>query len=238
MRPANLALPIALGACLLSSAALSESRLFPLPPFTEVEVSSGVTVTITTGQEQSVRVDSAKSDDLDKILVAVRNGKLQIGFQRGVLQALGDWLNSSRPDVSAVVSVPTLDRLDASFGANANVDAMGGSVVDIAASSGATVTIGALKGGAASISASSGGNVDVVGTCDSLRAGVSSGGNLQLGKLECAIVHIDASSGGNAAVFARDTIEANASSGGNITVAGKPHLVTVNATLGNVEIAR
>jgi hypothetical protein len=228
---------IAIGLSIMSAAAVAETRQYDLEPFTEVDISSGVDAEITTGA-QGVSIEATPST-FQHLYVNVRNGKLEIGLQRGILETLGEWLQSGRPGVKARITLPVLTSLSASAGASVDAEAMKGGKVGLSVSSGANASVGRVEGTEIAVSVSSGGHADVVGTCERLSVSVSSGGNAALERLECSAAKVDTSSGGSAHVFARSSIEANASSGGSATVEGHPTNVTINSTFGgNVSVSR
>jgi hypothetical protein len=230
---------IFLGVTVMSSAAYAESRQFDLSSFTEIEISSGVRAEVKVGAPQAVSIEADKRDAFDKLSVEVRNGKLQIGIERGFLESFGELLSGNQPRVTASIALPVLTRIEASAGARVSADVMIGDSLKVDASSGASVTVASLRGAKVSVSASSGGNADLAGRCERLDVSASSGGALELEKLQCAAVRINVSSGGHAAVYASASVDAHASSGGSASVAGKPSEVSVESTFGgHVEVPR
>ena len=166
---------------------------------------------------------------------------------------LGDWsLLSRRFRAKVDVTLPVLTRLDASSGADVEVEggftgamtvlASSGADVDmrgaepeslgIVASSGSSVDAEGVEVGRVDIDASSGSDVDIAGTCGSLAAEASSGSDIDAENLDCKSGDLSASSGGrlNAQTSAR--VAADARTGGRIEVAGSPDEVVEDASLG------
>ena len=190
-----------LTAALVSTTALmslisaqAEVREFDLDGFTKVKSSAGVDVEVMVGGDFSVRVDT---DDR--------------GFDRVKISVEGDTLKISRkskfgfsgrrgPDISARVTLPSLEA--------------------IGASSGSRLDASNVEASNFSINASSGAEVKVSGACGTLNANVSSGADIDGKDLECSNADVSASSGADATVYASDSVDANASSGASIRVFG------------------
>jgi len=223
--------PIAfVAAALFPAIAQAETRTFDLPPFDRIDVSAGIRAEIVVGGDQSVRIDT-DSGTFQDIEVAVRNGRLVLGLDRGFFNSLLE-LFSPGSDVVAYVSVPVLNEIDASSGALVEADAMSGEFLSLNSSSGAQISVSEITGDEVRVSSSSGASIDASGACGRLDADTSSGAHLELERLQCDAVGVDASSGASATVFAVVSIDLQASSGGSVDVAGKPGDITVNTSSG------
>jgi len=93
-------------------------------------------------------------------------------------------------------------------------------VDNLASSRGAELTAANVAANTMSLAASMGGELRVTGACRSLDAAASMGGAIRAEGLECRDADIAASMGGEARVFASNRFDATASMGGSVTVSG------------------
>ena len=93
-------------------------------------------------------------------------------------------------------------------------------VDNLASSRGAELTAANVAANTMSLAASMGGELRVTGACRSLDAAASMGGAIRAEGLECRDADIAASMGGEARVFASNRFDATASMGGTVTVSG------------------
>lgn len=197
---------------------LAANASYDLPPFTGIDISSGIDATVTVGGEQTVRASSPRQGELDELIIEVRDG---------VLVAKTDWnllgfLFADDRQLRLEVNVPSLERAEASAGADVDVTGVGGDLIRLSASSGADLNVGDAAGGRFHIEVSSGADLHVDGTCEQAEIEVSSGATLQAQGLTCADVGIELSSGADAEIFAGERLTAEVSSGGDIVVHGDP----------------
>lgn len=123
----------------------------------------------------------------------------------------------SRIDAHVRVSLPRLEALSATRGAE--------------------VRAAALQAGDLSLAAAMGGEITASGTCNALSAAASMGGVVDASDLHCASADVAASMGGDARVFASQSLDAAASMGGSVRVGGAPaHTDIATAMGGNVDI--
>jgi hypothetical protein len=211
--------------CLAAPAtALAASKTFDVEPFTAIEISSGIDAIVTVGgATQSVVAESPKQEELDELIVEVRDGKFHAHTDRDFFD-LFDWAESDR-QTRITITVPALTAAEANSGADIDVSGISGDSVRLASSSGADLEATAVSGKSFDLNSSSGADLTVAGTCESARVDVSSGSDLHADKLLCADVEANASSGSDAEVYASASIRANVSSGASIDVYGKPATV-------------
>lgn len=197
--------------------ALAAEASLDLDPFTAIDISSGINATVTVGDEQRVRATAPSQGELDELIVEVRDGKLIARVEWNLLDLIfGD------REIRLDVTIPSLESVEASSGADVEVSGLAADSVALSASSGADLNVGAAAGGAFEIEVSSGADLRIDGRCESASMEVSSGGTLSAGGLLCEVVAVEVSSGGDADVFASARITAEASSGGDIFVDGSP----------------
>lgn len=202
---------------LLSTPILAESRSFELEPFTAASFESDVNATITVGTAQTISVDARSAADLEDLRIEVVNGKLHAWVESD----FWDFVAFRDRHISITVTVPALDRLDASAGSAVEATGMSGEIV-IDASSGATIKLAAIDAQSARINASSGSQLRLDGQCLTANVQISSGASLAGKGFECGDIEVDASSGSNATLFATGHVQANASSGATVELAGHP----------------
>lgn len=216
---------------------LAENRNFDLPGFHGIDIATGLNAVVTVGGEQSVSVETQRSELFDKLELDVENGTLRARFEANFFDfimsgGLLGLLVNGRPDITVHITAPMLDRINASSGADVSASGTSGDVLKANASSGADIDLNDVAVGSFSASVSSGASLAAAGSCGTLDADVSSGGSLDLADLVCKSVIANASSGGDMDVHALESVRANASSGGDISISGNPAQTDFNSTSG------
>lgn len=191
-----------LAGCALAIAASAGSAFAApraLSGFTGVEANAGTDVTVTVGPNFSVDVSGPGAD---RVVTRIVGHTLVVGHERGF-----HW---GRQQAQVRVTMPRVDSLTASSGA------------DLVATG--------VDGGDIALDSSSGADLRVSGRCASFTASASSGADLYAQDLRCENGSVDVSSGSDARVFATGRLNVDASSGGDITD-------YVNPGLGNVDLS-
>ncbi len=190
-----------------------------VPDFNGIEVSSGIELILSQGQQQHVSVKADK-DLQDEIRTVVRDGILKIYCEHSF------W---HRPEITVEVTFTNIDQLRASSGSNVkSTQTLNFDHLKFGSSSGCNVDI-SIKAVSVDLSSSSGANIHLEGSTDDLSINGSSGCNVKLQDLEADNVTINSSSGANIFVTANKSIDVDSSSGSNIYVKGNPqkqHLST------------
>src|SRR5690606_13621656 len=155
---------------------------YDLPPFTKIDISSGIDAVVTVGGAQAVRATSSSQEELDELIVEVRDG---------VLVARTDWnllgfLFDADRQLRLEVAVPALEAATASSGADVEVTGIAADIVRLGASSGSDLVVREAAGQRFDIEVSSGADLRVSGNCEDAEMGVSSGGTLAAADLACA----------------------------------------------------
>jgi hypothetical protein len=167
--------------------------------FTSVEARAGTDVDVTIGGAFSVDVSGP---DAERIITRVSDGKLIVEPVRGT--------SSRRRNAQVHVTMPRVEGL--------------------ASSSGADLVARGVSGGAIALSASSGADLRVSGTCDTFSADASSGADLHAAELRCQNGNVSVSSGADARVYATGALNVDASSGGGVQALG-------GADIRNIELS-
>ena len=192
---------------LMAGSAVAETKTYDLAPFTGVKAATGVDVTITVGEVQSVRA-VGPDGKMDRLEIAVDDGMLRI--RRRNRKGWGWGWDDSNFEVT--ISVPELNVIDAS--------------------SGAEVRATGVESERVTLDASSGADIDVSGSCDIVSADASSGADIDARDLVCREAIADVSSGADIDIHATERFTGEASSGGGISVYGKPTNVNAGESSG------
>jgi hypothetical protein len=212
--------------------AAGAEKIFDLPPFSAISISSGIdaVVTVTAGAAQSVVATSPRQEEIDELQLEVRDGRLHAWTDWNLLE-LFDFADGDRQTV-ITISVPALSAATADSGADIDVSGIGGDAVTLNASSGSDIDARAAAGKVYDLNASSGARLNVEGTCVSATIVVSSGATARADRLLCADVDANASSGSDADVYTSGSFKGEASSGSDVTVYGSPTSTEVNSSSG------
>lgn len=214
---------------------VAASKAFEVPPFTSLEISSGLNAVVSVGETQSVTAESPHQENLDRMRIEVHDGLLRAWTDWSVL----DFLQFGSPQITITITVPELVRASANSGADVEVSDMSGEHLTLSSSSGADLYAIGAAGTAFELDASSGADLRVEGTCERAKASSSSGADLRADRLSCSEVSVNASSGASADVFASRSVQAEASSGASINVYGSPETVDQDVSSGaDVDLRR
>ncbi|WP_425409571.1 head GIN domain-containing protein [Hyphococcus sp.] len=200
---------IAAGAavCFSAGAAQAETRDYDLSGFTMIDASEGVPVEISVGGDFSVRAEG-DSDKLDRLRLENKSSTLHLDRTRD-----GGWFKvNRRSDFTVYVTMPSLDGVDVSSGAEVSARSIDADLIRVSVSSGADAVLS--------------------GQCNTIEADGSSGADLDAEDLRCNDAVADVSSGADIIVFASQSVRADASSGGDITVYGGPERTNVDESSG------
>lgn len=188
-------------AALMTGVANAETR--DLTGFESVSAAGRVEVEIAIGSAYSVELVGPR---VERVITRVRGGQLEIETRNE------GWRSRSGRDALIRITMPRLNGLDVSAGAE--------------------VTARDVSAARFLLDASSGGNVRLDGTCENLTLDVSSGAMVRASDFRCGEVSADASSGANASVFAEAVIDVDASSGASIRWAGPARMRNIDISSG------
>jgi hypothetical protein len=196
----------------LAGPAVAETR--SLSGFQAVDAEDRLTVTIAVGDGYAVDVSGS---DAGRIRTRVDGRTLYIEDERRPLFG-----RSPRLDAHVRVTVPALESVSASRGAQLAANLTGGTCDEFnaAASMGGSASIENAQCNNVSSSAAMGGEVRIAGTCRTHDASASMGGYVRASELQCAMVDASASMGGEINAYASQSYDASAAMGGEINVAG------------------
>lgn len=225
----------ALGGCVVVSNEKRESRTYEFSGFDSVRASSGVNVVLRQGPF-SVSAEGPQNR-LDLLDIGREGSTLRVANKPHM-----DWgFNWTGPTIVTVVA-PDYASIEASGGADVDIDplkldtltlnAHGGADVNmdglslsrlgVTASGGADINVKSATLDQVKIEASGGADILLVGACKALEADISSGADLSARDLRCETASVTASGGADAGVFATASARGKASGGSDINVHGNP----------------
>lgn len=179
-------------AALVALVGVANAETRNLVNFTGVSAADRIHVEVATGEGYRVEVSGS---DADKVTTRIDDGTL-------VIRRTNRPLFGGTPPIDATVRV-TLPRVE-----------------NLASSRGAELTATNVTGDNVALAASMGGELSVSGTCGTLDAAVSMGGTIRAEAFQCQNANIAASMGGDARIYAASSFDAAASMGGSVNVAG------------------
>lgn len=209
-------------ACTSSSAQTTESR--NVNGFSSIDVSEGITVTLTMGDKESVEV-TAPEDYIDKVTTEVNGSELDIFIE-------GNNSGNKGRNVTVVVVAKTINKIESSSGSSVKTtNIINTDELKINVSSGANVNV-ECEADKVSVSTSSGAGATVRGGAINLSTDASSGSHITAANLKAHNVVADVSSGANIKVHAEKQLNADASSGGSVAYTGSPEMIDVEKSSG------
>jgi hypothetical protein len=193
-----------LAGCALAIASAGTAVAAPrdLSGFTGVSASAGTDVTVTVGPDYSVDVSGPGAD---RIVTRVSGRTLVVEYRSS------NWFGR-RPPANVRVTMPRVESLSAS--------------------SGADLVVAGVNGGDIELDSSSGADLRVSGRCASFTADASSGADLHAQELRCESGSVEAASGADARVFASGRLDVEASSGGGVIAYGNPGIGNIDLSSG------
>jgi hypothetical protein len=192
------------GVALAAIATPATAEMRGLSGFDSVSAAERVPVQVTMGAEYSVEVTGP---DANRVRTRVDDGTLKID------QTEHGWFGDvPRIDANVRVTLPRIEGLSASRGAELDATDIRANHMDLSASMGGALTIS--------------------GSCSSLDASASMGGSLDAENFQCNSADVSASMGGSAEIYAENTFDASASMGGSIDVAGNAAGRDISSTMG------
>lgn len=196
--------------------------------FNSIEVSDGVDLYLTQGNEEAIAVSAADEKYMERFKTEVNNGTLKIYYDsKGI-----SWIGGDKRKLKAYVSFKTLEKLHASSGASVNTKStLTVSKLVCSFNSGAqfngTVAITQLE-----VSQSSGSSVEISGKTNELKVDVSSGAIFKGYDLEVDFCDAKATSGGGIRTNVNKELTAKANSGGGIRYKGTAVIKDLNVSSG------
>lgn len=217
------ALPILLSSCLNSrSYGPVEEESRNVKNFDELEVSHGIDVYVTFGDDTDLRVETHE-DLMNDLVTEVRGKTLKIYFEGSFI-----WAQTANVYVQAQEIV----GISASGGSNVDVEeTIMGRDLALSASGGsdieAEVDVENLE-----VEVSGGADIEIAGKADYLQAITSGGSDLDAYDLVVRRARLEASGGSDMNVYVEEELDARASGGADIHYRGDPDFVDAHDSSG------
>lgn len=186
--------------------------------FSSIDVSDGIDVYLTQGNEETVVVSASSKEYVDKITTRVENGVLKIYFGR----ESGISITWRDRKLKAYISVKTLESIDASAGSDVIVKGtltLNKLKMDL---SGGSDFVGNVKINELVVEMSGGSDVRLSGSATNVKIDASGGSDFSGYALAADYVVIDASGGSDAEISVSKELYAEATGGSDIDYKGSP----------------
>ena len=218
----------------LAPALAQTAEVRPLPAFHALHVSTGIELTLTSGDAQRVEASADTPESLGHLLTTVTDGVLDIRFEW--LQSR-PWRGTNRGHhLRVAVTAAQLTGLAASSGASVLVQGTYPTGnLELKASSGASLR-GDFAANDVQARLSSGSEMVVSGSTKRVSVRTSSGGSFDGQRLRAEVGEATASSGGSVALGVQTTLWAEASSGGSVRYSGSPVVSKHTSSGGSVTV--
>lgn len=197
--------------------AIAASNSYDYKHFSSIEANRGVHVTVVAGDDFQVTTHASRQRLLRRIKISQSGDTLKIS-RRG--SSIFLWGMADRYEVT--VTVPSLEMIGASSGAEFEVSGDVSTPLAVFASSGSAVTLDDVALGELSVRVSSGAEITASGSCSSLHVRASSGSEVDAEDMVCDVADIRTSSGAEVDAHVTEMLAAKASSGSDIDVTGSP----------------
>jgi len=183
--------------------------------FNEIEVSRGLDVYLTQGDQNSIEVEA--DENLQEIIVTeVRNNVLEIYADENIRHSQSK---------KVYVTFKAVERISSSSGSDVySTNTIKSEFLELSTSSGSDMEL-SIDTEKVSCDSSSGSDLKLSGKTNTLHAEASSGSDIKAGDLTAVSSRVKASSGADITVNTSEELIAKASSGGDIKYFGNPEKV-------------
>jgi hypothetical protein len=196
-------------------------------PFSQLKVSTGITVILSSGMQQEVVVEAADGS-IDNVNTVVEDGVLAVFLQ----SSRGWFFRHKQGQVKVYITFTNLTKLEVSSGSTAeSAQALDIPMLVVKCSSGASTDL-ELYCNHLELNASSGADIGVRGRGDFVNAVASSGSSVNAYGFKSIDAEAGASAGGSVDLFADGTVKARASSGGSVNIRGNGRIKEMNQSSG------
>lgn len=185
--------------------------------FHAIEISDGIDLYLTQGNEEAVAVSASSNDYRDKIKVEVVNGVLKIYYDRD----RGNWgFNWGNRKLKAYVSAKSLDKLSASGGTDVYLEnELNAARLTIYLSGGSDFK-GKVNAQDLFLTASGGSDAQLSGIADKLKITCSGGSDINGYAMATNLCTVECSGGSDVKITVNKEISGNASGGSDIYYKG------------------
>lgn len=185
--------------------------------FHAIEISNGIDLYLSQGNEEAVAVSAAKDEDRDKIVARVEDGVLKIYYEKSERGWGISWGNKK---MKAYVSAKTIDKLSASGGADVSIDGtVSGKTLSVHLSGGSDLK-GKFSLESLSLSASGGSDANIAGKAEKINITASGGSDIHAYELGSEYCTVSSSGGSDIYITVNKEIKADASGGSDVHYKG------------------
>lgn len=187
--------------------------------FHGIEVATGIQLILTAGNTEELAVSASTVEFRDKIVSKVENGILKLHYESkpGAINKTHE-----KKDLKAYVSYKNLDMLEATTGAEVQVDGvLTTSSLKINANTGSRIN-GKINSTDLKVNQNTGSFVTITGQAEKLEVEGDTGSKFQGEDFEASVCDLKVSTGARIWVTATRELTAKANTGGNIKYKGAP----------------
>ncbi len=196
--------------------------------FTAITISDGIDLILTQGNEESVAVSASEQKYMERFKTVVENGTLKIYFDNSAV----NWALNEKRKLKAYVSFKTLDKLNASGGANVKLQGTA-TLEDLQMKfTSGTVFEGNITAKDLTVEQSSGSSINISGNASKINVEVSSGSFFKGYDLAVDFCDAKAISGGGVRITINKELSAKANSGGGVRYKGDAVIKEIDVTSG------
>ncbi len=185
----------------IAQAQSKRSTTIDLRDFDAIEISGAYELDVIVGEDFSIAL-SGPPEEMARVEATLKNRALVLGAKKRVR---GEHRGGDHSGVSAIVTMPSLDRISVSGVADADISG--------------------VKAGEFKLDLSGVGEVNIAGACEKLIVRVSGVGEVDAQSFQCKAVDVKVAGIGEARVYASESVAAEVSGMGGIAVYGSPKLV-------------
>jgi hypothetical protein len=204
----------------------------PAKGFHAIEMSDGIDLYLSQGNEEAVAVSASSAEYRDKIKVEVVNGVLKIYYE----DRSNNWrVNWGNRKMKAYVSVKTIDQLHASGGADIVIeDELNVPGLSMHISGGSDFK-GKINAKQFNLSASGGSDTHISGRADDVKIDASGGSDVHAYEFITGNCTVQSSGGSDVKITANKQIDAHASGGSDIYYKGTASVNSAKSGGGSVK---
>ena len=198
--------------------------------FSTITVTDGIELYLTQGNEESIAVSASDTKYMERYRTEVSNGVLKIYYDnKGI-----NWTGNEKRNLKAYVSFKTLQKLNASGGAEVVMKSvLAADKMECTFTSGSRFT-GELNINDLDVAENSGASINISGKAGKLKIEVSSGAIFKGYELSADYCEAKASSGASVRVNVNKELTVKANSGGGIHYKGEGVIKDMNVNSGGI----
>lgn len=196
-------------------------KAYDVSDFSRVDVSTGGTLVIESGDEPGFRVEG-EDNIIERLEVKVVNGELRIGFEKSASYRL------TKP-LKMHATARALDGIEISGSCDVRADRMDGDDLDIEIAGSGDVVVDGLSGERLDVEISGSGDIELVeGSVDAQSVEIAGSGDYDGSRIVTRSTEVSIAGSGIARVNATDSLAASIAGSGSIMYDGDPGSVSTS----------